>query len=355
MNRRLFFSAAGAGLLAPRIEARAAAPARARMKVGCQEGPLTDDRLRFLARNGVRHVCGSFPARPPGPYTVEELGKLSERCRAQGISLDMVRLPFLKPSNVDEDKQASIVLGESPARDRDLEEIATTIRNCAQAGVFAVTYNLTILGYQRNLHVPARGGAVNLGWRLADADPKKVTRAGQVSAAEYWQRITYFLKRVVPVANQHKVRLACHPHDPPTPPGFRGVDAVMGTVDGLKRFVSIEESPYHGLNFCQGTVAEMLRDPPRELFDVIRWFGQRKKIFNVHFRNIHGHRDDFEERMPDDGDIDLPRALRLYRELGYDGMLMPDHAPAAPEDPDKRQSFAYCYGYIRGLLDALDG
>ena len=70
--------------------------------------------------------------------------------------------------------------------------------------------------------------------------------------------------------------------------GFRGVHRVLGSVDGLKRFIEINQSAYHGLNFCQGTVSEMLKDPNRELPEVIRYFGSRKKIFNVHFRNIHG-------------------------------------------------------------------
>ena len=92
----------------------------------------------------------------------------------------------------------------------------------------------------------------------------------------------------MPVATAAKVRLACHPHDSYTPPGYRGVTRVLGTVAGLKRFVTMHESPYHGLNFCQGTIAEMLDDPAREIFAVIRWFGERAKIFNVHFRNIKG-------------------------------------------------------------------
>jgi len=77
------------------------------------------------------------------------------------------------------------------------------------------------------------------------------------------ERITYFVKRVIPVAEEHKIRMACHPHDPGMPKGkgFRGVDRVLGSVEGLKKFIDITPSPYHGLNFCQGTVTEMLQNP----------------------------------------------------------------------------------------------
>jgi mannonate dehydratase len=161
-----------------------------------------------------------------------------------------------------------------------------------------------------------------------------LTRAGRVTADIYWERITYFLERVIPVAEEYKIRMACHPNDSMTPPeGYQGVDAVLSTVDGLKKFISIKESPYHGLNFCQGTVAEMLQDPATEIFDVIRYFGERKKIFMVHFRNIQGNRREFAEVDPDNGVVDFVKAMMLYKELGYAGIMMPDHAVQAPNDP----------------------
>jgi mannonate dehydratase len=213
---------------------------------------------------------------------------------------------------------------------------------------------MSIMGVLRTAATKGRGGMSLSTWRLGEADPKKRTRAGDVPADVYWERITYFLERVVPVANEHKVRIACHPHDPGTPPGFQGVDLVLGTVEGLKKFVSIKESPYHGLNFCQGTISEMLRDPGKEIFDVIRYFGTRKKIFNVHFRNIRGRRDDFQEVFPDEGDVDFVKAIRVYKEVGYDGMLMPDHVPKHPDDPGGLQAFAFSYGYIRALIQAAN-
>src|SRR5207249_10959219 len=103
--------------------------------------------------------------------------------------------------------------------------------------------------------------------------------------------------------------------------GYQGVDCVLGTVHGLKKFIGIHASPYHGLNFCQGSVSEMLADPGKEIYDVIRYFGSRQKIFNVHFRNIRGRRDDFVEVYPDEGDIDFVKAIQVYKEVGYPYLL----------------------------------
>jgi mannonate dehydratase len=230
------------------------------------------------------------------------------------------------------------------------------IKNCAAAGVPIIKYNMSILGVIRTGRVPGRGDATYSEWSLKKAHPPTpVTRAGVVNADMFWERITYFLDRVIPVANEYKVRMACHPHDPGVPAeGYQGIDRVLGTIDGLKRFITIQESPYHGLNFCQGTVSEMLHDPGTEIFDVIRYFGTRNKIFNVHFRNIRGHRDEFLEVYPDEGDIDFVKAAKTYKEVGYSGALIPDHVPQAPGDPDGKQSFAYCYGYIRALIQAVN-
>ena len=139
----------------------------------------------------------------------------------------------------------------------------------------------------------------------------------------------------------------------PADKGYRGVKTVLGSVDGLKRFITIKASPYHGLNFCQGTVAEMLKNPGEEIFEVIRYFGSRGKIFNVHFRNIRGGFLDFRETFIDEGDVDMLKALRTYAEVGYDGMMMPDHVPAIAGDPKGFQAFAYTFGYIQALIAAV--
>jgi mannonate dehydratase len=362
MKRRSFLQASGAAAaaLSGRAPAQGAAttpPKRALMKLGCQSAPSNDTHFAYFARYGVRNVCG-YPEVPPGRIyaTVDELKRLRDLGDKHGISIDCLAPPFLASSHIDKEKHPAIMLAQSPERDRDIESMQTLIRNCAQAGIPSIKYNMSILGVLRTERTKGRGDATYSTWRLKEAKPATpLTKAGAVNADRFWERITYFLERVIPVANENKIRMACHPHDPGVPPeGYQGVDRVLGTVDGLKRFVSIKESPYHGLNFCQGTVSEMLRDPGTEIFDVIRYFGSRKKIFNVHFRNIRGRRDDFQETYPDEGDIDFVKAIKLYRDLGYEYLLMPDHVPEAPNDPGGLQSFAFCYGYIRALIQAVD-
>jgi mannonate dehydratase len=104
----------------------------------------------------------------------------------------------------------------------------------------------------------------------------------------------------------------------------------------------MHESPHHGLNFCHGTIAEMLDDPAREIFEVIRWFGERAKIFNVRCRNIKGRKLDFMEAFPDECDVDMPQVLAAYCDVGYPYVLMPDHVPQIDGRDPSGVAFAYC-------------
>ena len=362
MDRRNFLRIAGASAAcAAAGEARAIARAdaaagvsapAARMKVGTQHDS-SDDTLGVLAALGVNNICSTLPsARFDEQWSVDGLTKLRERVERFGIALDMVPLP-LSSNEISRSENPNILLGRDPERDREIDNICQMIRNAGRAGIPALKYNLTFIGVVRTGTEPGRGGArySTFVFDKTSADPP-LTQAGPVNADVYWERITYFLERVIPVAEEYKVKMACHPQDPGMPrgKGYRGVETVLGSVDGLKRFIDIRPSAYHGLNFCQGTVAEMLDKPGDQIFDVIRYFGSRKKLFNVHFRNIRGRFLDFRETFIDDGDVDMVKAVRVYKEVGFDGMLMPDHVPSIAGDARGAQAFAYTFGYIKALI-----
>ncbi|MGH9341067.1 MAG: mannonate dehydratase [Acidobacteriota bacterium] len=326
------------------------------MHVGTQRRPTSSEMLQYFKRHGVNNICG-YPPDPGerGHWTVEDLERTRELCERHQVSLDLVQLPMLHSSHIDQTDRPAIMLGQSPERDKDIEDVCLMIRNCARAGIPAIKYNMSILGVLRTESSAGRGGSSYSTWKLKETRPDTpLTRAGVVTANLFWERISYFLEQVIPVAEEHKIRMGCHPHDPGVPPeGFQRVDRVLGTVEGLKKFISIQKSPYHGLNLCLGTTAEMLQEPGREIHEVIRYFGARQKIFNIHFRNIRGRRDDFQEVYPDEGDMDMVQVARTLKEVDYPYMLMPDHMPRHPDDPNGRQAFAYGYGYIKGILQAI--
>jgi len=376
ISRRGILNATGALAIGQTALPAAAAVSSARarktvlMKLGTQE-PTSEKNFQRFQRYGVRNVCGWYKIQEPGRLypSVEELMAVKALGDKYGISIDMTDSDIGRGAG-------SAIMKAGPERDREIEAFQKTIENCAAAGIPKIKYYLSILPILRMDRVPGRGDTFYMRWNyralqapggerlLAARDAAEIEKIRQSYAKfdsdTFWERITYFLERVVPVASQYKIKLAQHPHDPGLPPaGIAGIPNVLGTVEGLKRFVSIQESPYHGLNFCQGTICENLEYPARDLPSVIRYFGERKKIFNVHFRNIKGHRDDFvAECFPDDGDIDLGAAVRAYRDVGYDGMLMPDHIPAIDSSRHsaeganaiQEQSFAFAYGYIRALI-----
>src|SRR2546426_3113364 len=336
-------------------ESNVNAPRKALMKVGHQH-ESSDEILKLLAAFGVNNICSALPSgRLDQQWSVDGLKKLRDRVESFGIKLEMAPLP-LSSKYITRAENPNLMLGKSPERDREIDDICQMIRNAARAGLPALKYNLSILGVVRTEPTRGRGGASYSTFVYDQAKQQPpLTEAGPVDADQYWERISYFLKRVIPVAEEYKVKLACHPHDPgmPRDKGYRGVHTVLGSVEGLKHFIGLTPSKYHGLNFCQGTVAEMLEKPGAQIFDVIRYFGSRGKIFNVHFRNIRGGFLNFQETFIDDGDVDMLKAMRVYKEVGFDGMMMPDHVPKIQGDTNSYQGFAFAFGYIKALIAAV--
>ena len=368
MHRRRFLSAsstaaAGAALTAcggpsPESGRPPALRKPVKMYVATQRAEPTDEAMAFLKRHAVEHAC----IEPPGPgekgyWSLEEIERTRDLAAKHGVKMVAFHMPFLGSTHVANKKRPAIMMAKSPERDRDIELVQKMIVSLSKSGVGMFMYNLNLLGGMKGGGVePLRGGAVSRVWRLKDrVEDPPLTKAGSVSEEMFWERITYFLDRVIPTCNEYKVRAACHPHDPPGPDeGFQGIYRVLGSPEGLKKLVSIQESPYHGLNLCLGSTCEMLEDPDKEIHDVVRCFGERKKIFNTHFRNIRGGLHDFQETFPDNGDVNMPRLARTLHEVDYEFGLMPDHVPRHPDDPKARQAFAFCFGYIKGVLQSLE-
>lgn len=357
------------------------------MYIGEQLIDPSDDRLRLSAQLGARGiVIDTRPNRdvcnPDGTWDVERLKAQKARIESFGMKLEGLALDV-----------GSILLDslrDRPKAEAAAERLRQNIRAAGAAGVPMVKYTVAMVGITRTGVTDGRGGmkcstfkaeayrpeadAAFSYWgtvlpedghggthtptalmKTAEAGGQVLaSEAGGISEAEGWEAIRFLVEAILPAATEAKVRLACHPHDPAYPVGgLNGVHHVLGSLDGLRRFLDLApENPYHGFNFCQGTIAEMSTDPNAVVLEAIREFGPRKKIFMVHFRNIVGGFCDFREAMPDEGTVDMAAAIRAYREVGYDGVLCPDHVPLSDVDPGRERFFSFCLGYTRGLLQA---
>lgn len=357
------------------------------MYIGEQLINPSDDRLRLSAQLGCKGiVIDTRPNRDvcndDGTWDVERLKAQKARIESFGMKLEGLALDV-----------GSILLDslrDPPKAEATAERLRQNIRAAGEAGVPMVKYTVAMVGITRTGVTDGRGGMKCSTFKAeeyaADSDarfsywgtvlpedghgkgpsPKDqmktaeaggqilASEAGAISEADGWRAIEYLVNAILPTATEAEVRLACHPHDPSYPPGgLNGVHHVLGSLDGLRRFVAIApDNPYHGFNFCQGTIAEMSRDPTAVVLEAIREFGPQGRIYMVHFRNIKGGWLDFREAMPDEGSVDMAAAIRAYREVGYDGVLCPDHVPLSDVDPGRERFFSFCLGYTQGLLQA---
>lgn len=339
---------------------RRTAPAKkVLMKVGCQSGGTTEDNLAFKARHGVYNIDGGMPKFVPGKgWDLEDSLRKRDACEKYGISLDAYHLP-LTSAGIDRVIIPNIMLGKSPERDREIEMVQQMIQVASKTGVKLLNYNTTILPVLRTSRTidPMRGNASYSTWDYSVALNREqpLTVAGNVGADEVFERIAYLLDRIVPVAEEYKVQLGNHIADPPVPAQYRGIMRWNSpeVFEGMKRFANLSDSPYHGFNFCIGSIAEGLRDPKNDIFPIIEWAGKRKQIFNIHLRNIKGNYNNFQEVYPDNGEMNFFKVMQALRDVEFDGMVMPDHVPKHEAEGAGLQAFSFAYGHIIGILQAL--
>jgi mannonate dehydratase len=331
------------------------------------------ERLRLTAQLGVEHVVldNRGTELVSGAWDAKKLADYRRWVEGFGLKLDVFAL------DVGSILLDSLVDHEGAKRQR--ETLARNVRVAADAGIGCLKYNVQMVGITRTGLKPGRGGCSNSAFCLAEYSPQAerehsywgvaypTQAAGEAALCAQrearsvppvgekagWDAIEFLVDGLVPAADTAGINLACHPHDPAYPPGgLNGVEHVLGSADGLRRFLALSGSRHHGLNFCQGTVAEMLRDPGRALLPLIEEFAATGRIFMVHFRNIRGGYLDFQEVFPDEGDVDMLEAIKAYRRGGYHGPLCPDHVPFSELDDNRERFMAFALGYTRGLLQA---
>jgi mannonate dehydratase len=238
-------------------------------------------------------------------------------------------------------------------RDEEIETACELIRNMGKLGIGVWCYEwMPVLNWLRtSTTVPARGGALATGYDNELMKNAPLTEGGEISEEKLWENLKYFLEKIIPVAEKANVKLAMHPDDPPLSP-IRGMGRIMRSVDNYQRLLDLVPSEVNGLTLCQGNFTLMTDDLP----SVIRKFGE--KIFFVHFRDVRGTPEKFVETFHDEGKTDMVACMKAYKDIGFNGVLRPDHVPTMEGDSNKDAGYSaigrlFAIGYIKGLRQAV--
>jgi mannonate dehydratase len=201
---------------------------------------------------------------------------------------------------------------------------------------------------------PSRGGALVSAFDVEDIkDEPMITEYGELTHDLMWKNLGYFLNAVIPEAEKYGIKLALHPDDPPID-NIRGIPRIMTSTNAFKRLIDLYPSPSNGITFCQGSFASMGED----INAAIEYFGQRKTIHFVHFRDVIGEKNNFEETFHDDGKTDMYKAMQAYYNVGFKGPIRPDHVPTMAGDSNDKPGYStigtlFALGYMRGLMEGV--
>lgn len=239
-------------------------------------------------------------------------------------------------------------------RDEEIRNTNAAIEALSNAGINMICYNFMAgLGwYRTKFDVPARGGAMTSEFSYEDSKKQGLTKWGEVSEDKMWDNITYFLERVIPVAEKYNVKMALHPDDPPISP-LRGIARICTSAANYRRILNIAPSPVNGITFCQANFRAM----GENIYEVAREFGEANKIFFVHYRDIEGKANKFHETFHDNGPTDMAKMLEIYARSGFYGPIRPDHAPTMAGENEKSHGYGmsgkiFAFGYMKGIMDA---
>ena len=303
---------------------------------------VSDDDLLFLKQIGLRY----FRAEIPRDATLDEVSRQRDRFAKYDISMyHCAHYGHQTPE---------ILLGiPGDKRERDLDECCTVLRHLGKMGVSVAVLDWMAANTFTTAIVERRGYKTrefNLADFRAKVEKQKFER--EYSEEEIWNAFAYYLKRVLPVAEEANVKLAMHPSDPPVIEKMNGVGRIFRNYDGYRRAEALAgKSKHWGIRLCVGTWSEGGDQMGKDTFEMIRDFGGRGKLFDVDFRNVTSPLPSFQETFPDEGYVDMYKVMKTLREVRYAGPMVPDHVPQlAGDEGMRRAGTAYCITYMKTLL-----
>jgi mannonate dehydratase len=353
-----------------------------KLGLGLYRGLLSDDNFAFAKQAGVTHLVvhlvdyfkGKNPELTSGsndmgwgvttgqnqPWTEDDLRAIKRSIESNGLAWEAIE-------NFDPAHWHDILL-DGPRKREQMEVLKRTIQAIGRVGIPIMGYNFSLAGVWGWTKGPwGRGGAKALVYDESTIDPQAPMPNGMVwnmiydpaappgtvagcGPEELWQRYQWFLSQIIPVAEEAGVKMALHPDDPPADM-LRGTARLVNQPHKYQQVLDLAPSPANALEFCLGSLQEMREG---NVYDSIEQYGRQKKIAYVHFRNVRGKVPRYQEVFVDEGDLDMLRAIRTLRRVGYDGMIIPDHTPEMTCGAPWHAGMAFALGYMKAALQMTE-
>jgi mannonate dehydratase len=289
-------------------------------------------------------------------WSFEELSAIKAEAASHGLQIEAIE-------NFDPAHWHDVLL-DGPRKARQFEDLQAIVRTVGRAGIPIIGYNFSLAGVAGRVKGPwGRGGAEvvavdgpcdkaiphGMVWNMVYDPSAGPGNLAPVAPEELWRRHGEFLDVLVPVAEEAGVTLAAHPDDPPLA-SVRGQPRLVYQPRLYQRLLDRRPSPRNALEFCLGTLAEMTEGG---LYAALESYSRQGKIAYVHFRNVRGKVPRYQETFIDEGDIDLPRVLRILKRNGFDGVLIPDHAPQMTCAAPWHAGMAYACGWMKAAMQSI--
>ena len=308
----------------------------------------TAESMKYAQQLGVVDIVPSTEHLPSinGTWALHDLVNLRRNVENYGMKVSALE-------NVPIEFYDHFMLN-GPRGDEQLDNMITTIRNIARAGIPIFGYHWMPSMVWRTPTKLIRGGAVATAFNYEEANKMPLTHGRVYTDEEMWENLEYWIKIITPIAEEEGIRLGIHPCDPPVDQ-LGGIPQLFRSYDNYRRYLDIYPSDNCAIEFCQGTVSEMFDSEGDALYEFIAEMVQKKKVLYVHFRNVSApNPEDFHEEFINTGHVDMYRAMKTYYDNGYDSFFIDDHVPHTHLDTDwGHRGRAFANGYIQAMIEAV--
>lgn len=319
----------------------------------------------------VKGIVGTIEAKSANEiWTQNDFEALKQQVNAKGLSLDVIEsIPV-----------AEAIKKGTPERDSLIDLYCESIRNMGRAGIPVLCYNfMPVFDWMRtDLKVRLADDSFAtqythqemLDYDLSQGIEARVAWARgftgeemQAILSEYqaidedtlFENLAYFLRRIVPVAEEAGVYLALHPDDPPW--SIFGLPRIVRDAESIQRILDVVNSPHNGLTFCTGSLGASANN---DLVAMIEQFAER--INFVHLRNVelNGEKDFIEVAHTDaNGHVNMKAVIKALIDIDYQGVVRPDHGRMIWGETgrigyglyDRALASMYLYGLWQGQED----